>query len=220
MVIDELIEEIRERFQKGEHRGEIKEDLMAEGYEEVDIDDTIEKIQHDVFKQLPGISWIYQYIEHFESRPNAASPRTTVFLMATCIAFLVILAGAFYFFLDPLGSRSGGRDVKRQSDQTIIQNGLGQYFQKNNRYPDKLDDLVPGSLSDIPRDPQTGAEYSYQPLDNDQNYKLCVNFEQSQQQCVTAPNISIIPIVPTDTPVPVFAPKSESISPTKNYPIQ
>ena len=97
MVIDELIEEIRERFRKGQHRREIKEDLMAEGYEEDDLDDTIEKIQHDVLKQLPGISWIYQQIEHFESKPNAASLRTTVFLMATCVVFLVVLAGALYF---------------------------------------------------------------------------------------------------------------------------
>ena len=220
MVIDELVEEIRERFQKGQHRREIKEDLMAEGYEEGDIDDTIGKIQHDIFKQLPGISWIYQRIEHFESKPNAASTRTTVFLMAACIVFLFVLAGALYFLVDPLGSLSGGRDVKRQSDETIIQNGLGQYFQKNDRYPDILDELVPGSLSDVPRDPQTKAEYLYQQLDNNQNYKLCINFEQSQQQCVTAPSISAIPVIPTDTPVPVFAPQSTSVSPTKNHQIQ
>src|SRR6266404_8818824 len=109
MVIDELVEQIRERFQKGQHRHEIKEDLMVEGYDEEDIDDTIEKLQHDVFKQLPGISWIYQHIEHFESRLNSASTRTTVFLMVACIIFLVVLAGALYFFLDPLGSRVGGR---------------------------------------------------------------------------------------------------------------
>ena len=220
MVIDELIEDIRERFRKGQHRREIKEDLMEQGYEEDDIEDTIEQIQHDVFRQLPGISWIYERIDHFESKPSAASPLTTLFLMVGCIVFLIILAGALYFIVDPLGSRADGRDVKRQSDETIIQNGLGQYFQKNNKYPDKLDDLVPGSLSDIPRDPQTSQEYSYQQTDNNQNYKLCIVFEQSQQQCVTAPDISAIPVVPTDTPIPVFTPQTASISPTKSYPIQ
>jgi hypothetical protein len=220
MVINELTEEIQERFRNGQRRNEIKEDLMNQGYDEDDIEDTIAKIQRDVIKQLPGISWIYHRIEHFESKPNAGSPKTTALLMIACIAFLIILAGALYFFLDPLGTRTGGRDTKRQSDAIIIQNGLAQYFQKNNRYPDKLDDMVPGSLSDIPHDPQTGQEYSYQPLDNNQNFKLCISFELQQQQCINAaPDVSTIPVVPTDTPIPSFVPQSASTAPSK-YPIQ
>ena len=219
MVITELLEEIRERFRKGQRRNEIKEDLMSEGYDEDDIDDTISKIQNDALKQLPGISWIYQRIEHFESKPNAASPKTTILLMVACIAFLLFLAGSVYIILDPLGTRSGGRDVKRQSDATIIENGLAQYFQKNSQYPDKLDAMVPGTLSDIPKDPQTGQEYSYHPTDNNQNYALCIIFEQHQQQCFYAPASSAIPIIPTDTPVPSFVPQSASGTPS-NYPIQ
>jgi hypothetical protein len=214
MVIDELIDEIRERFSKGQRRNEIKEDLMAKGYNEDDIDDTIAKIQNDVLKQLPGISWIYQRIEHFESNPHATSPLTTIFLMISCVVFLILVAGSLYFLLDPLRTQTSGRDTKRQSDATIVENGLAQYFQKNNRYPDKLDDMVPGTISDIPRDPQTGQEYSYQPLDNNQDYKLCIVFEQQQQQCVNAPVVSIIPIVPTETPVPAFVPQSASGSPS------
>jgi hypothetical protein len=220
MVINELIEEIQERFRTGQRRNEIKEDLIELGYEEDDIEDTIAKIQRDAIKQLPGISWIYQRIEHFESKPNAASPQTTVLLMIACFAFLVVLAGAFYFFIDPLGTRTGGRDVKRQSDAIIIQNGLGQYFQKNDRYPETLDDMVPGSLSDVPHDPQTGKEYSYQPLDNNRNFKLCIDFEQQQQECVGATSDeSTIPTVPTDTPIPSFVPQSTSSAPS-NFPIQ
>ena len=138
MVIDELIEEIQERFRKGQRRHEIKEDLMSEGYDEDDIEDTIAKIQHDVIKQLPGISWIYQRIEHFESKPNAASPQNDSSSDDCLFCISHILAGVLYFYCDPFGTRSGDRDVKRQSDATIIENGLGQYFQKNSRYPDKL----------------------------------------------------------------------------------
>lgn len=220
MVIEELDSDIQERFRQGQRRQEIKEDLMDQGYDEGDIEDTIAKIQRDVFKQLPGISWIYRHVEHLESKPNAASPKTTVLLMVACIAFLLLLAGTIYFITDPLGTRTGGRDIKRQSDATILENGLSQYFQKNNRFPDKLDEMVPGSLSDIPHDPQTGQEYSYQPLDNNQNYKLCIAFEQQQQQCVNAaPDVSGIPVVPTDTPIPTFAPQAASSAP-QGYPIQ
>ena len=216
MVIDELIEEVRERFREGQRRNEIKEDLMVKGYDEDDIDDTIVKIQNDALKQLPGISWIYQRIEHFESNSHAASPKTTVLLMIACVVFLIFVAGSLYFLLDPLRTQTSGRDIKRQSDATIVENGLAQYFQKNSRYPDKLDDMVPGTISDIPRDPQTGQEYSYQPLDNNQDYKLCIAFEQQQQQCVNAPSVSTIPIVPTETPVPAFVPQSASGAPASN----
>src|SRR5258708_92554 len=133
MVIHELISDIKDRFRRGQRRNEIKEDLIEQGYEEDDIDATIAKIQHDAIKQLPGISWIYGHVEHFESKPNAASLRTTAFLMIVCFIVLLLLAGALYLFFDPLGTRSVGRDVKRQSDATIIENGLTQYFQKNQR---------------------------------------------------------------------------------------
>jgi hypothetical protein len=212
MVNEELITDIQERFRQGQRRQEIKEDLIEQGYDEDDIDDTISKIQHDVFKQLPGVSWIYQKVEHFESHPKAASPRTTVLLMLSCIAFLLLMAGALYVFIDPLGTHATGHDVKRQSDATIIENGLTQYFQKNNRYPNTLDEMVPGTLTDIPRDPQTGAEYAYQSLDNNNNYKLCIAYENQQAQCITASPSSDIPVVPTDTPVPAFVPQTASVS--------
>lgn len=220
MVIEEQISDIRERFRQGERRNDIKEDLMEQGYDENDIEDTIAKIQRDVIKDLPGISWIYRHVEHFESKPNAGSPKTTFVLMIGCIAFLLIFAGGMYLFIDPLGTRSSSRDVKRQSDATIIENGLTQYFQKHQQYPNKLDEMVPDTLSDIPRDPQTGAEYSYQPLDQNANFKLCIDYEEQQQQCVNAaPAVSGIPIIPTDTPVPTFSPQSASISPAvkSNY---
>ncbi len=145
--------------------------------------------------------------------------------MVGCIVFLLLLAGAFYFILDPLGTRSGARDTKRQSDAIIIQNGLSQYFQKNGHYPDNLDEMVPGSLSDIPHDRQSGKEYTYQPLDGNQNFSLCIDYEQQQQQqqCLNATqNTSTIPVVPTDTPIPSFVPESASTSPQapSKFPIQ
>jgi len=73
--------------------------------------------------------------------------------------------------------------------------------------------MVPGTLSDVPRDPQSGTEYSYQPLDNNGNYNLCIAYEQQQQQCVNAaPITSGIPVIPTDTPIPAFKPQSATVS--------
>jgi hypothetical protein len=217
MVIDELIEDIQERFRTGQRRNEIKEDLMTQGYDEDDIEDTIAKIQHDVIKQLPGLAWIYRHIEHFETHPSAGSPKMTMLLMIGCVAFLVLVAASLYFFFDPLGTGSTGRDIKRQSDATIIENGLTQYFQKTQHYPDTLDEMVPGTLSSVPRDPQSGAEYSYQPLENNDNFKLCIVYEQQPEACHNAtPVSSQIPVIPTDTPIPAFVPQSASGS-ASNY---
>lgn len=215
MVTPELISQVKEKFLHGQRRQEIKEDLIYEGYEEKDVDQAIAKIQHDAIKQLPGISWVYRHLEHFESKSSAASLRTTIILMAVCVAFLLLVAGALYLFFDPLGTGSNSRDVKRLSDETIIQNGLSAYFQKNNHYPNTLDELVPNTLSDIPRDPKTGAEYSYQPMYNMNNYKLCIAFEQQEEQCVSAaPVVSVIPVIPTETPVPSFIPQSAQSQPS------
>src|SRR5258708_7167921 len=208
MVTNELSVEIQKRFRQGQSRSEIKEALYQAGYDEDDIDDAIAKIQHNAIKQLPGISWIYKHVERFESKPTAAAPQTTILLMVLCILFLFLLAGALFLFFDPLGTGSTSRDVKRQSAETAIQNGLTAYYQKNQNYPTTLALLVPTYLPDIPKDPQTGKEYSYEPLDNNNDYKLCIIFEEQQEQCVNAvPLTSGIPIVPTETPMPTFAPQ-------------
>ncbi len=221
MVNEELITDIQERFRQGQRRAEIKEDLMEQGYDEDDIDDTIAKIQRGVLKQLPGISWIYRHVEHFESRTNAVSFRTTVLLMIACVVLLLLTAGALYLFFDPLGTGAIGRDVKRQSDATIIENGLTQYFQKNHQYPNILDEMVPGTLSDIPRDPKSGSEYQYQPvdnIDNNSNYNLCIAYEQQQQQCFNASPVGLdIPVIPTGTPIPAFVPQSATVSASPDH---
>lgn len=210
MVIDELIPIITEKFKQGERRNEIKEDLMNEGYYEEDVEDTVSKIQHEAIKQLPGISWIYQKIELFESKQNLATPRMTLLLMAACIGFLVLVAVGLYLTFDPLGSGASSRDDQRQTDITIVQNALTAYYQKGQRYPNTLDQLVPAFLSSLPRDPQTGAEYSYKQINGGANYELCASFELQNQQCVSAASVSNIPVVATDTPIPQFVPQSGS----------
>jgi len=213
MVSEELISYIKDRFKHGKRRSEIKEELLTAGVDEEDIDTAITKIQHDVIKQLPGISWIYKQIEHLESKHNLATPRMTALLMGCCIVFLLVFAGGLYLIFDPLGAGSAARDVKRQADETVIQNALTAYYQKAQQYPQNLDLLVPTYLTSLPDDPQSGAEYSYQPLANNTDYKLCITFEQQQIQCVSAaPAENAIPLVPTETPVPSFVPRPASSS--------
>lgn len=209
MVTDELISDIRNRFLKGQRRYEIREDLIEEGYDEDDIDDAISHIQYDAIKQLPVLSWIFKHIEHYESKPGTSTPKTTVFIMFGCFAFLFLFAGGLYFLFDPLGTSSKARDVTRQADQTDIQNALTEYYQKNQLYPQTLNTLAPGFIPSIPKDPQTGASYYYQLINNNTNYELCVTFEVQARSCVSGATASeAIPAVPTPTIEPSFVPQS------------
>lgn len=220
MVTDELVLLIKDKFLQGQRRYEIREDLLNEGYEEEDIDNAISKIQNDAVKQLPGISWIYKHIEHFESKPGSTSPRTTIVLMIACVVFLFVLAGALYFIFDPLGMGSNARDVQRQADQTEIQNALTEYYQKNHDYPNALTTIAPAFIPSIPDDPQTGAAYYYKVMDNNSNYDLCVTFEMQPKKCVNAISSSIgIPIVPTETIEPSYVPQTASGTPSQS-PVQ
>lgn len=211
MTTGELDAYIRKKFQEGKRRSEIKEELLQLGYYEEDIDAVMAQIQHDAVKQIPGISSIYRLIEEFEAKSNLTTTKMTVLIMVLCISILVLLAVGFYFIFDPLGAGSQARDAERASDTAKIQTALGYYYQLHAKYPQKIDELVPTFLSIMPRDPQSGAEYSYEPLDNNMNYELCVSYELQQKQCVKAAAASSqIPIVPTATPVPAYVPQGAS----------
>ncbi|HSX09606.1 MAG TPA: hypothetical protein VLF93_05610 [Candidatus Saccharimonadales bacterium] len=217
MVTDELKDVIREKFRVGKRRTEIKEELLYEGYPEEDIEIAISQIQRDVIKQLPGISSFYRLLEYFETKSTLSTAKMTVLLMGTCVAVLILLAASLYLVFDPLGTHSTARDAERQSDTAKLQTALGYYYQQHQEYPNSLGQLVPVFLSALPRDPQTGAGYSYKPLNNNSNYQLCTQYELQSQQCVNALQDTLeIPVVATDTPVPPFVPESVSGSPSSS----
>jgi hypothetical protein len=212
---EELIAFIKKRFQQGQRRSEIKEELLTQGYTEEDIDVAIRHIQNDAFKHLPGIAWITYLIERFDKQTEFATPKMTIMIMASCVAGLLLLAGGLYLLFDPLNSRAIARDTQRQTDARQLQSAIVAYYKTNGQYPASLTVLMPKFLPKIPHDPQTGAEYQYRSLDAAQNYELCVTFELQVKTCATAAPISSqydIPIVPTATIMPTFTPQSASES--------
>jgi len=216
MVADDLITRVTDGFKHGKRRGEIKEDLLEQGYSEEDIDHAIAKIQHEAIKQLPGISWIYRLIDTFESKANLTTPQMTIVLMIACIALLLALAGGLYYVFDPLGTQATARDSQRQDDVIKLQNALSVYYQKNHMYPSSLSTLIPDYLSSIPLDPRSGNAYSYRTINRANSYVICITYELQPGQCMNAPQEKqVIPLVPTDTPIPSFVPQSASGTP--NY---
>ncbi len=209
MVSDELITIIQDKFKEGKGRNEIKDALWQDGYSEEDIAAAIAKIQHDAMKQLPGIAWIYRIIDDIEARVNLATPHMTVIIMVACIGLVLLMAAGLYIIFDPLGTQSTARDTQRQADITQLQNALSAYYQENQHYPTSLNQLVPGFLTIIPKDPQKGTTYAYHTIERAGNYTMCVFYESQPTQCVSAkPATGDIPVVPTATPLPSFVPQS------------
>lgn len=226
MTKDELISFIRERFQEGKRRSDIKEQLLQEGFFEEDVDEAMDQIQHDAVRQLPIISSVYKIIDDFESKSSLASPRNTVILMAVCVGSLILIAAILYFVFDPLGTQSNARDVERRDDLAKIQTALEFYYQQNHSYPGSLNKLVPEYLTNVPLDPQTGQAYSYT-LNNSSEYVLCISYELVAKQCVSPADqsSSVIPIIPTATPEVQYVPQSatgnsgsNSVSPSQVVP--
>lgn len=214
MTKDELASDIREKFRQGERRSEIKEELIQQGYYEEDIDEAIKQIQSDAIKQLPGISSFYHFLERFEKKSNLTTTKMTILLMVFCIGVLLLVASILYVIFDPLGTGAGARDAERTSDTAKMQTALGYYYQLNAQYPASLNDLVPKFLKALPLDPKSGDAYVYKQLTNGSDYELCITYEMQQSECLyAAPVSSNIPIIPTETPVPVFVPQGASDSP-------
>jgi competence protein ComGC len=209
MVSDELTTIVRNKFKEGKRRQEIRDELWQQGYSEEEISVAIAKIQHDAFKQLPGIARIYQLIEDLENKKNFTTPHMTIIVLVCSIGVLIIMAVGLYIVFDPLDTQAGARDTKRDADITQLQNALNAYYGDHQQYPSSLSGLIPDFLVSLPKDPETSADYSYHTANGSASYVLCVSYELKQQQCLSAkPASAVIPIVPTDTPIPTFAPKS------------
>lgn len=203
MVNEELVANIQTRFQQGQRRTEIRQDLMEEGWEEQDIDAAISYIQNEAIKQIPGISHIYKFIDNLDSKTAHSSPKVIATVLACCFGVLLIIFAALYYFLDPLGFGGVERDKQREADIVKVRSAIDKYQEEKGRYPGSLQELLPKYLQAIPLDPETGGQYSYQTMDNNYNYELCVNFESKAPQCVSSSiDTSDIPMV-IATPTPV-----------------
>jgi len=87
-----------------------------------------------------------------------------IIIIAGLINFLLL---AFYVF--PM--ETVAQDANRENDLRIIQLAGKIYYQKNNYYPQEIQDLtLVHYLNDIPTDPKTGVVYIY--FSNGEDYEI------------------------------------------------
>jgi hypothetical protein len=75
-------------------------------------------------------------------------------------------------------------DRQRELDRIQIQSLLRTYYERNQIYPQTLSQLAMLSESpSIPADVRTGNPYRYEVLEDGQDYKLCIFYEESGELC-------------------------------------
>lgn len=203
MVNEELEAIIRAKFQEGLKRSEIRVALLEQGYDEIEVDKTLDHVQHDAIKQLPGVSHMYQFIEDMERKTDHASPKVVATVLMGCFLVLLSIFGGLYYWLDPLGIQTSDRDKQRETDIVKIRSAVDAYYIAKNSYPAKLEELMPEYLQAIPRDPKSGSSYQYRLINGNASYELCVTFETLPAQCLNpiAAESSGSMIIVTPTPL-------------------
>lgn len=75
-------------------------------------------------------------------------------------------------------------DRRRELDRIQIQRLLRTYYERNQIYPETLSQLATlPEAPNIPTDVRTGNPYRYAVLEGEQDYKLCIVYEESGELC-------------------------------------
>jgi len=83
------------------------------------------------------------------------------------IAVLAVLMVVFLAAFKPWTQQAKARDSRRKSDLQKLKAPLEDYYNDNNCYPLRLENLVPDYIGEEPKDPDTGAPYEYYRLEDD-----------------------------------------------------
>jgi hypothetical protein len=193
MVNEELIENIKTRFQQGERATEIREALLNEGWSDGDISAAFSHIRHEALLHIPIYAKIHNWMSSVDKKTAELPTRTIVQIFIGIALIFIGTVAALYYFLDPMGVRMSERDSVREESAIELRLALEKYYKENNKtYPSSTKQLVPKYLTTDLVDPKTGAAYEYRIL-NGMHYEFCIQFEIQVVRCVTSDNSSSIP---------------------------
>lgn len=92
------------------------------------------------------------------------------------VAVVGAVAGGVWLMGAPSDERLRRLDDRRVSDLVAMSRSVDMFFKRHGRLPESLDEVSgePG-LGVAVNDPETGLEYRYRKMDDD-NYRLCARF--------------------------------------------
>jgi|GEM_PF-1561914 len=195
MVTQELIDNISRRFRQGQTKEEIKQSLVDEGWEDIDVDEAIRHIQKAALAQIPFVAKYMEFMANLDKKTAELPPRMVLAVCGVSAIFVLIVAVILYNIIDPFNTRAGFRDTQREQALTQLQEGIQNYFADKQTYPKQLSELSPKYVATVPKDPKSQGDYAYTPLDSQLNYELCITFETQSAQCVSSTTSSAIPTV-------------------------
>lgn len=132
------------------------------------------------------------------------------FTLIELLVAISIIAIVFGIIITSAGAiQKAGRDTQRKADLRNLQSALQNYYTDNNSYPASFNALLSPKayISNIPKDPSTGTDYYYLPLQRRTDttscsaschyYNLCAKLENADSgaSCSnTAYNYQLTPI--------------------------
>ena len=103
------------------------------------------------------------------------------------IGLIIFVLGIMIFIIPDDGVTKGKtRDAKREFDMNVIQSTLGLYKNKYDTYPKSLETLKSKDSKISIIDPKTNLSYEYQTKLEENDYRLCIDFEKEEDKCVSA----------------------------------
>lgn len=195
MVTQELIDNISRRFRQGQTKEEIKQALVDEGWEDIDVDEAIRHIQKAALAQIPIIAKYMDFMANLDKKTAELSPPMVLAVCGVSAIIVLIVAVILYNVIDPFNAKAGIRDTQREQALTQLQAGIQKFFDDKQKYPAQLSELSPKYIDSVPKDPKSNGDYAYTPLDSQLNYELCITFETQAAQCVSSTTSSVIPTV-------------------------
>ncbi|MEK7571753.1 MAG: hypothetical protein AAB553_05765 [Patescibacteria group bacterium] len=195
MVTQELLENVAERYRQGQNKSQIKEALMAEGWEDIDIDQAVLHWQREGLHQIPFVAKLIDSITDLNERTSKLPPHMVLMSLGFCVLLLLLVVGVLYIVLDPLSVRAGQRDRQREVALGEIQQAIEKYYTTKKGYPKALSMLAPSYIATIPVDPKTGGQYKYLLDPSGRRYELCVVFETKALQCISSSADTTIPVI-------------------------
>jgi hypothetical protein len=119
-------------------------------------------------------------------------PRTAAFAVAATAAVTITFCGGFFLTGGPSQQRRTEADSRRIADLRRIAAAVNSWHERalNDHSMRPIPSILPelntkGFLAQLPKDPETGQPYSYQPQ-TEARYELCANFAAPASENVSA----------------------------------
>ena len=106
------------------------------------------------------------------------SAKILAVVVSTVVAAVVIVS---IVIIDPPNQRLTALDERRVEDLQTIERGIGLYWQEHQVLPSDLVAVFTEPGLSPPTDPQSGAAYEYERVD-ERSYRLCATFARATSE--------------------------------------